>query len=369
MRRNPFFGTILFNLPEEETEELPTVGVDGFKLYYNPKFWNKHNSQEQMGLLMHEAGHLFLKHVWRGKDKLEFGIDPNTGETISIYNLAGDYVINAIIRNEGMTLPQPHLYDSKYHDWTTDEVYADLCKNMPKMTKKDWQNLMNKMKDSCDKSGWGKGGKKQDDQQGKWEQIAKQAYEAAKSRGKLPAHMARMFKDMEPKEDWRNLLREYAQPFNNDYSFNPTDRRFLGEDFSLPDINDGEKIDWIAIAIDTSGSIGGKEIDTFLGEVKGIMSSYDSVRVKLTFCDADASPFIELTDYDKSKIKVTGGGGTSFFPPFELVKKEDTQPLAMLYFTDGYGDNPPAPPYDTLWLVTSGSKNSATFGKQLEFNI
>lgn len=368
LNKQPFLGSILYSLPVIPTDKLPTLGVDGEVLYYNEEFWNKHNKKEQYALLMHEAGHLFLKHIWRGRNYTGMAIDPTSGQQISIFNMAGDYVINLMINEDNrFSLPKGCLLEKKYEGWATEEVYQDLMKNMPKMTKEDLQ----KMIDSgiCDKTMWGKSqGKQAKELEKKWDERIKQAAEYAKAQGKEPAWLKRVYEDMTPKEDWRNLLREYAMPSAGDYTFTPVDRRYLESEFLLPDIQDGDKIDWIAIAIDTSGSIGDKELSAFMSELRGILSSYDKVKVKLTFCDADASPFVELEEFDASKIKVSGGGGTDFRPVFDLIKKEPDEPKCLIYFTDTQGTFPDrAPGYDTLWIAIENG--SVPFGKLLKYKV
>jgi predicted metal-dependent peptidase len=370
MNKEPFLGCLLMNLPKIEDEKIGTLGVDGEYLYYNQSFWDKHTNKEKYALLMHEAGHLFLHHIWRGRNYKDIAIDPTSGQVISVFNLAGDYVINLMIdMNKQFQLPKGCLLDHKYDNWATEEVYADLQKKLPQASQKDLEKFLSSS--MCNKSMWDKKqGKEAREAEKRWQNRIKQAAEFAKSKykGNEPAWLKRLYEDMQPQEDWRVLLREYIEPYQGDFSFNPVDRRFLESDFMLPEIQDGEQVDWLAIAIDTSGSIGDKELTTFLAELRGVLGSYDRVKVRLTFCDTEATPFVELNEFEKDKIQPTGGGGTSFVEPFELCKKEDTPPKALIYFTDLCGDFPSrAPQYDVLWIATE--KGNVPFGKVLPFRI
>ena len=367
----PFLGSLLFNLPVVEDSTVPTLGVDGETLFYNPEFWDRHGRYEKCALLMHEAGHMFLRHLWRGKNFTDIAINPETGSAVSLFNIAGDYVINLMIDSldsNKFKLPTNCLLDRKYENWTTEEVYKDLQKNMKKATKEDIKKMVEG--GFCDKSRWGKkSGKEAREDEKKWSERIKQAteYAKAKQKGSEPAWLKRLFAETQPKEDWRALLRDYVQAYSGDYSFAPSDRRFSETDFIMPDIQDNLKVDYIAVAIDTSGSIGDKELNAFLGEVRGILGSYDRVSVKLTFCDADASPFVELDEFDKDKIRPTGGGGTDFAPVFELLKKEETEPKCLVYLTDGQGSFPrKAPDYDVIWISTEKS-SLFPFGRVLDY--
>ncbi len=376
VNKSPFWGSIIMQLPVIMDEKCPSLAVDGQNLYINPTFWNSLTDSQQLGVLCHEIGHLFLGHIWRRGQRDEICVDPATGQTVSLWNMACDVNVNNMIISEGrFDLPRGAFIRADLQNKSTEEVYEILKKQTPKMSQKDMKELMDSVYN--DKSKWGKSkdGKKQSkgeakEQEAKWKNIGKQAMQVAKERGKLPAGLDRLFKDLEPKENWRQILLSYVQPYSNDYSFSPTDRRFLEEDFALPDIQQGERLDWLAIAIDTSGSIGETELNAFIGEIRGILGSFDKVKVKLTFCDSFASPFVELEEFEKEKIKPTGGGGTDFNPVFELIKKEESEPLALIYFTDGFGSFPDKKPnYDTLWISTSGNQVEYPFGKSLPYNV
>ena len=374
MRKSPFFGTILFNLPVEFNKEVPTLGVDGFKLSVNKKFWHSFDKkpEAQIALLMHEVGHLFLMHPYRGRKFPVMATDPSTGQTISLYNLAGDAVINLLLTDEGFKLPDGAFIDQKYRGMTTEEVYLDLLKQVNKNGKASPQIQQMAGKSMCDKDGWKNAGAKPDQKGGEkhWERVVGQAVENAKRAGKLPAFAERLWEDMQPKEDWRNILRTLAQPFNNDYSFTPSDRRYLDQDFSLPDINDGQQIDWIAVAFDTSGSISQKELSSMVGELRGVLESYDRVKVKLTHCDTEATPFVELDEFNADKVKPEGGGGTDFKPVFKLINKEPSRPLIALYFTDMEGSFPKTQPdYPVIWINTQGRNAEAPFGEVLPYKV
>ena len=187
MKRSPFFGTLLYNLPIVRTDKIQTLGVDGSVLHVNEKFWESYNNQPEMqvGLLMHEVGHLFLNHLWRGRKFTTIITNPNTGEQISLYNLAGDAVINLMITEEGFRLPNEAFLDEKYHGMTTEEVYQSMLGEVPK------ENLRRMIKGSfCEKGGWSKPNEKE---QKTWARVTKQALEVAKKRGNVPRFADRLY--------------------------------------------------------------------------------------------------------------------------------------------------------------------------------
>ena len=70
-----------------------------------------------------------------------------------------------------------------------------------------------------------------------------------------------------------------------------------------------------------------------------------------------------------STIEYSGGGGTSFDPPFEYIEKENIQIDAAVYMTDGYGPcTVDQPDYPVLWLITpGGTTDFCEWGKKVMF--
>ena len=177
--------------------------------------------------------------------------------------------------------------------------------------------------------------------------------------GKVPAEVERMIKELtEPKITWRELLRQQIQStIKNDFTFQRPSRKAWHSGVVLPGMNYDETID-IAIAIDMSGSIGNKQAEDFLGEVKGIMDEYQDYNIKL-WCfdtkvyneqDFTADNGQELLDYE-----IFGGGGTDFDCNWEYMKEHDINPKRFIMFTDGYpwdswGD---ADYCDTIFVIHS----------------
>ena len=76
----------------------------------------------------------------------------------------------------------------------------------------------------------------------------------------------------------------------------------------------GEKVGHIVVAIDTSGSIGGKELDEFLAEVKGVAEEVNPEMVDLIYWDGSVAEHEKYEGAEVSNIvsstKPKGGGGT-----------------------------------------------------------
>ena len=119
------------------------------------------------------------------------------------------------------------------------------------------------------------------------------------------------------------------------------------------------------IAIDTSGSVMGEEVQIFLQKTYNILMQEDSffsrINVHIIQCDAEIQEDIVIHDrrefesYLKS-MKIRGLGGTDFRPVFNYVEQlidegKFRNLKGVLYFTDGYGVFPnKKPPYTTAFI-------------------
>lgn len=128
---------------------------------------------------------------------------------------------------------------------------------------------------------------------------------------------------------------------------------------------DVKRIRDFAIIIDTSGSVSGELVQTFIKKTYNILKNTESFFSKINLhiiqCDAEVQEAIKITsqeefdDYLKN-MKLKGFGGTDFRPAFsyvdELIKKgEFTRLKGVIYFTDGWGIFPERKPnYDAAFV-------------------
>ena len=131
------------------------------------------------------------------------------------------------------------------------------------------------------------------------------------------------------------------------------------------EIREAKKIDTLVIAIDTSASCAGKQVQRFLNEAAAILGQQESffhrVDVRLIECDDRVQREYSFTDVGEIRhyadaFTVQGGYGTDFRPVFAYIAAQQAKGelhnlRALLYFTDGYGTYPDtAPPYETAFL-------------------
>lgn len=122
------------------------------------------------------------------------------------------------------------------------------------------------------------------------------------------------------------------------------------------------------IAIDTSFSVHGDEVNAFLRKTYNILKATESFSTKINLhiiqCDVKVQHDEKITsqaelDRYMSDMLLFGFGGTDFRPVFEYVdeliaKKEFTNLKGLIYFTDGFGEFPKrAPSYKTAFAFVN----------------
>ena len=134
-----------------------------------------------------------------------------------------------------------------------------------------------------------------------------------------------------------------------------------------------KRIREFVIAIDTSGSVAGEQVQTFLQKTYNILKSTESffskINVHIIQCDATIQEDAKITSQEEfdaylKNMKLRGLGGTDFRPVFSYVdwlreKKEFSNLKGLIYFTDGWGTFPAQKPdYETAFVFVDDGMNS-----------
>lgn len=197
MLKHPFFATLTGYLPTVERPSAwfdalgcpRTACVDGKRIYYCREFVESLKGREKIGLLIHEALHCALGHLWRRGNR-----DPR------LWNFACDFAANAIILNatvskkeggrtvevKAFALPEGALYDPKFEGMAAEQIYDILRKEAESNPSNEYQpgqgqgqldgHIEQPIKGESDEddeegkggqAGKGRGKSKQDDEEGK----------------------------------------------------------------------------------------------------------------------------------------------------------------------------------------------------------
>lgn len=350
----PFFASILLRMDIVETDE-PTMSTNGRELRYNRTWWEKQPRLERHFILMHEALHVALLHHMRGKGKIHKN-----------WNIACDYVINAILHRNGNRLfsvkPDNALFrDIEDASKTAEEVYTELIQNDSEgegEPEPEWGEV-----EQADPAG------ADDDKQNDLIQI-QQLINTAKAQGDLPSYVEEAFTQfVSEKADWQSILSRWVEEVANaDYTFMRPNSRFAHTGIGMPTLY-SEAYGGIAIAVDTSGSMSQEELQLAVGEVINASKTYEDnsqeINCRIIYFDAIVHSVDTIEDAEDVPPPV-GRGGTDFRAPMKCINEMDDQPKGNVIITDGwcnsFGDEPEG---DVLWMITSrGDKNfSPPFGE------
>jgi predicted metal-dependent peptidase len=383
--RNPKFALLQGVMMVGRTyinDYIPTACTNGKDESYGRAFVKKLSDKELAFVIAHEAGHKMYRHLSTWK-KLH-------DEDARLANSAMDYVINLMLKdldpNESViAMPRLQeavgkhkkgdfmgLIDERFRGMNTKQVF-DILKQEKEDDDGDGEG------DGFDDHDW-EGAQNLTDEEKK--ELAREIDQAI--RQGLIAHQKHIGQGgagldrelgelLAPKVDWREVLREFVKATcaNKDTSsWRRVNRRFLSTGTYMPSMI-GEKVGHLVVAIDTSGSIGGPELDEFLSEVKGIAEEVSPECVDLIYWDGDVAAHEKYEGAAVSNIvsstKPRGGGGTDPSCVSKYLKDEAIKPEAIIVLTDGYvpnwGSDWTAP---IMWVISGGNKSAvAEHGKTI----
>lgn len=188
-----------------------------------------------------------------------------------------------------------------------------------------------------------------------------------------------------PKINWKNLLKNYlikaSQTVN---TFTSPDKRFRTRNMIIPGPKklDNDLLDSVKICIDTSGSVGDKEIGEIYTQTAELLKKYKA-DAEIIFWDTRVKSVSRLKEYKNAneliKIKPVGGGGTEPSCVFEYFLNEKDyktgrrpKPNLILMFTDGEFFGSDVAKYKSkfkgvIWIIHDNDKFKAPFGKVAPF--
>lgn len=363
----PAFSHILFSLLNPEggelaavfTKDVPIAATDGSNLILNPEPFFALKLSERVFITAHEIMHCILNHcsvghVLRRSGRVKYANGDELPYNQQAMNAAMDYVINdTLIQSHVGTFPSMGLHDPKIATMADNflDTYRKVYEDNPQGGSAGFDVLL----DPGSAQGQDPGKASQQRSQTEWDTAVAGALAVAKSQGKLPAALERLFGDIiDPAVSWQDYIRAwFARKIgNSSYDWKKPDRRMIQRDVFSPS-RSGYGCGHIVVGFDTSGSIYADPglIDRFISEVGGILADLKPENLTILWCDAKVHRADDVDQMsDLMGLKPVGGGGTAFEPVFEWVEKEGIQPDAVIYLTDGLGSFPATPPnYPVLW--------------------
>jgi predicted metal-dependent peptidase len=320
-----------------------------------------------MGFIAHEVSHLAFLHLLRVNDRNKIK-----------WNIATDLVINGNLKNNNFDLPDGLIPDDEDNFTLKKEIFGKEIKieNILEKTSEEIydelknidipdDNLIESKIGRIDEHRTGNNNSNDIIEQEKWKQILEKAVMIAKLKGDLPFGLERYINDIrKSKINWKILLKRYInESIPTDYTYMKRGKKSYATKCYLPDtVKDNIDID---ILIDVSGSIGTDELTDFISEIIGIIKKNSgNINIKLYThqTDVDSELDFKNANIEKiKKIKIIGGGGTSFN---NVIKKLNEKQIKrktkiLLWLTDGYGDIiTEKRKYPIIWVLTKNGTDS-----------
>lgn len=395
----PYFRSGLLSLIPMEAPGLGTLAVtDRWVMLYDPTFVMATDDRELAASIIHELLHCTLNHAARCK---AIGANPE------MWNEAADAAINDAIG--ALPLPSFVITPAKLglpSGLTAEGYYRALEQKrakQPKQSSGGQGEPKEQGQGQSDKGAPGNGrscgscsghahdkeaahpkaadaGRTSAEQARAQKQIAADIQqEASKGRGNVPAELARWADSIlaPAKIDWRVKLAQLVRASLSHaagavtHNYNRPSRRQAGLGYgpgrpALPALVAPRPR--VAVALDTSGSMGTKELADALAEVSGILASVGAP-VDFVSGDADAGDLVSASNMAQVKRATSGGGGTDFRPIFDAFNRRKPRIDVLVYLTDGYGPAPELPPrYRVIWALVKGGTAPATWGQVINLD-
>ena len=404
----PFFGALCLRLKLIEGG-VPTMATDGRQILFNPEFVHSLQPEELQAVLAHEVLHCALGHHCRRGQR-----DPQ------LWNEAADLAINPLLIANGFSLPEGALIDPEFDNLSAEEIYARRLQpkgsgdnsspqassspcgfeaSQPEQRQEpspspesgaqpqseDHSSActqdqtgrneparpggFGEVMDAVNEDGTTASEAERSRQQHEWSIAADQAIRSAKACGHEPNNIDRpLAENRQSKQDWRSVLRDFVTARTpSDYRWSPPNRRFVASGLYLPSVA-RIGLGTIVIGVDTSGSIGDKELEQFAGEISSICDEAQPECVHVVYCDAAVQGVQEFGPSEPIKLEPKGGGGTDFRPVFQWVEENGIDPACLICLTDLFCDSYPKPPeYPVIWVTDS--RRAAPFGETVQIAL
>lgn len=391
--KSPYYRSALYRVRWVEQADGGGQGTLGMTangiIFYNPGFIDTLSTNELAAAIVHELYHWLRDHHGRGKA---------LGNDHQLWNMAGDLEINDDLEEQGYKLPGNCLSVDQFKlpkGRLMEEYYNHLRQQQANQQNPGSKAGKGPGKGQCgscagnpmegEPEGKGASGQQPGQDPGGGGQveglsdaeanrIRKEVAEdvqnqiKSKGRGNVPGSWVRWAGDQlaAPKVNWRQKL---SQAVKRAASYRPgsvvthytrPSRRQAGVGFGpgRPIMSAmRQPVPRVTVAVDTSGSMGDREMQTAMAELDGILKA-TGADVDFISCDAQVHEHKAIRTWQDAAKLLKGGGGTDFNPIFEAANRPRggaQRPEVMIVVTDGCGPAPAFPPpgINVIWLLIS----------------
>lgn len=398
---NEFVHEILLLLEKHASTDIPTMGVtvqEGrMHLVYNAEFFDSLEDPVLFWVFNHEIYHLVLHHCTKRA--------PTDRRECKLYNIAADLAANCLIK-ESLTCRRwpkacfPEKFGFETH--LSMEQYVELLrKKYDEAKKKAEKNHKNKNdgddenqgggspSENSDKNpsqpqdGDGSGGDEDDDgipmpfdNHDGWKEseiakeIIRNKIEEMSHKescwGNMPGDAKAMILAAQKTEiSWKKFLRSYIGLTVSSNPANTMKKPHRRYGYPFPGtkrLHNDRKL----VAIDTSASVGDKQLSQFLAEINKLQKIHP---VDLVLFDTQIQKGPVKFKRKEAKYDFSGRGGTDFQAVMDLAENSKYKTLIMLTDGEAAAVDKPRKVKDVIWVITKNGKCPVTWGKSVKMNL
>lgn len=250
------------------------------------------------------------------------------------------------IRRFGKETPEPEKEEQSPVSWLMPEKETELIESSQPVWKRAARKLAENYGTGGLRRGQNRGGKKET-----LSGIEKRAYDYRRFLKRFTVTREEMELDL---DSFDPVAYHYGLMYYGNFPF-----------IEPPETREGNRLEELVIAIDTSGSCKKEIVAKFLGETRSILEEkenfFSSWNVCLIQCDSfvqDVTMIHSPKEWEayREAVTIKGRGGTDFRPVFQKVEELREQHVfrnlkALIYFTDGDGIYPEQKPdYETAFV-------------------
>lgn len=393
----PSFGEILSYIPQQVTSRNIIAATDGRSIHYGDAFFDNYTPGEQAFIVLHEAMHVALCHAQRCQQAI---VDAYTAD---VWNTSTDCVINdalsiLLASQSEITVPKnattfqkvlspEELRIKQLKDWTSEHLFQylmekqgdDPSKRLKSVLESLMRDLSNRQFEETlpgyvEQEAYSRDGDSTMDRL-VWGERIKRALAGTGAANVLARLEAELPKVTTP---WQHELRRFVASRvlpQRTLSWKRPSRLVAAGVISHfePYRTKKRGVSTIAVLFDVSGSCFDSEtFAEFVANVQDIQGTSGADILLIAF-DWEVQSVERIRNDGRTfsqkltqeEIEITGGGGTSFVPPFEELKTHDVDVTIAL--TDGYGCFPDVQndtSLNTIWAMTTDV--IAPFGKTIQ---
>lgn len=369
--RYPFLDTALAGLGFQASERTKRIGTDGDTVYYDPRFLLRCYAEDPAELrrgYLHMLLHCLFFHTVR-----------ETHYEKRRWDLACDVAVELTAGNRDGRIRKICLEKLEGKAISAERIYTLLEADAFPVPQEEMESAFTFDDHRFWEENRGSAGSRI---RKKWEKIREHTGEpgtlGAKRAGTEPGDAQEEWEALRKSRcDYRRFLKRFARlreeakldmenfdPIWYSYGMEQYGDLALIEPLEY---KEGNRLEELAIAIDTSGSCSVRMVSDFLGETREILSEkenfFSRMQVYLIQCDCciqDVTVIHSVREWEeyRSRLKIKGRAGTDFRPVFRYIEQEREKKKlrnlrALLYFTDGDGIYPDRKPeYETAFVFT-----------------